>query len=110
MPLLLLLTNYRSIGAPRLRLVYRLFVLVIQLEGMTIPRMITIAHSIPEQIKLVSEINIPKEIKIDASDLPRKIDVVGIPESIQVIHNIPQEITVKLSEQVERLFKEGLPP
>jgi PKD repeat protein len=69
-----------------------------------IPEKITLdASSVPESIKLelptpipqIIKVEVPKElpsIKIDASGIPDRIQVVGMPDSIEVKSNIPEKI------------------
>jgi len=78
-----------------------------------IPKTIAIiADNIPQSIKLESDNipsiihliipdNFPKSISIDASGIPDKIQVVGIPESIELKGHIPSEITIKAPENLE---------
>jgi PKD repeat protein len=72
-----------------------------------IPKKIMLdASSVPESIKVempvpipqIIKVEVPKEfptIKIDASGIPDRIKVVGIPESIEVKSNIPDKIVAE---------------
>jgi hypothetical protein len=89
----------------------------------TIPRTITLdASNVPEAIKLDAsrlpnalQLQVPSEfpeIKVDASDLPREIEVTGIPDSLEV--KIPSEIVAKLEVpenlEVPLVYKGGPVP
>ncbi len=94
----------------------------------SIPKEINVIHDIPQTIEVVGKIpttialqvtnmpefipvvpapNFPKEIRLDTSTLPDKIQVVGIPESIELIGNIPTKIELVMPEkpEVEMVYK-----
>jgi hypothetical protein len=58
------------------------------------------ASSLPAAIRLEVPQEMPK-IEIDASTMPTTIQVVGIPESIEIKGDIPKEITIKAPENLE---------
>ena len=54
-------------------------------------RELNIPHSI--KVELLGEI--PKSILIDATGIPEQIRVVGIPDVISIVHDIPREIVAR---------------
>lgn len=75
-----------------------------------IPSIINVYSDIPSTIKLEYDpfptsiellVKDLPDLKIDASSLPSVIQVAGIPDSIELIGNIPSEITLKLQENIE---------
>ncbi len=59
------------------------------------------ASSVPKAIYLELVNNIPSTIFIDASGIPDQIQVVGIPESIELKGFIPSEIMIKAPDNLE---------
>jgi len=81
---------------------------IIQLIATDIPKTIElVAKSIPESIRLEVPNDFPKSIFLDASGIPESIKVVGIPETITLIHNIPSEIYLRKPEdlQIDMVYK-----
>jgi hypothetical protein len=75
---------------------------VISVSAESVPTRIKIdARDVPDVIKLEVPNNFPSSIKLDASDIPKHIQVVGIPESIEIKGNIPSEITIKAPDNLE---------
>ncbi len=68
-----------------------------------IPKSISIegASNIPTVIRLEVPVDFPKTIVLDASGIPDKIQVVGIPPVIELIGNIPTEIKLTMPEKPE---------
>jgi hypothetical protein len=65
-----------------------------------IPSVIKIEHDLPNRIVIESIAKIPSVIKIDGSDIPDQIKVVGFPESIELV--FPQvSIPLTLDENLE---------
>ena len=80
----------------------------IELTATDVPKSIElIAPKIPESIDIIVPKDFPKSIKLDASGIPNSIKVTGIPETITLIHNIPDEIYLKTPEdmEVEMVYK-----
>jgi len=73
----------------------------ISLIGLSIPSAISVESTIPSVIKLESNVNIPSVITFDASNMPTEISVVGIPESIELKHNLPSIIQMVMPENPE---------
>lgn len=79
---------------------------VIEIKGTSIPKSIELdASNVPRAIKLDTSdlpsaipLEVPKDfgIKLDASDVPETIQVVGIPDAIELKGEIPKEIIAKL--------------
>jgi hypothetical protein len=63
-----------------------------------LPSVIRIEHTLPERI-MVEGINIPTEIRVDASGIPDTIQVTGFPESIALVG--PSEIKLTIDEDLE---------
>jgi hypothetical protein len=86
---------------------------IITVMGMEIPHVVRVvsenvpstiqidASNIPDVIRLEVPDDFPSVIKLDASDIPRHIQVVGIPESIEIKGHIPSEITIKAPPELE---------
>lgn len=80
----------------------------IELVADKVPTAITLDVSgLPEAIKLEVPENFPASIKLDASEIPDKIQVVGIPPAIELIGNIPTAIQLVMPEkpEVELVYK-----
>ena len=72
----------------------------------SIPKVIKLdAANIPTSIFLEPAVEMPTSIKLDTSGLPDKIQVVGIPEHIELIG--PSEIQLKMPEnpEIEMVYK-----
>jgi hypothetical protein len=93
-----------------------------------IPNEINVIHDIPKSIEIVGKIpttialevtnmpksipvvaapDFPREIRLDASALPDKIQVVGIPDSIELVGDIPTKIELVMPEkpEIEMVYK-----
>jgi hypothetical protein len=73
-----------------------------------LPKSITLdATQVPRSIMLEVPDNFPKSIKLDASGIPDKIQVVGVPEHINLVGNIPSEIRLIMPDkpEVELVYK-----
>jgi hypothetical protein len=67
-----------------------------------IPEVISIdASGLPDVIYLQPVKNFPTTLYVDASGIPNKIQVVGIPDIIELKHNLPDHIDLKLPENLE---------
>jgi hypothetical protein len=65
-----------------------------------VPSIISIVHDIPNRIVIESIANIPSIIKIDGSDIPDQIKIVGCPETIELV--FPQErIKLAIDDDLE---------
>ena len=64
---------------------------IITIDGSTLPGFISL--SVPD--------NFPTMISIDASGIPKTIQVIGVPESIELKGNIPSEIKVTIPDNLE---------
>jgi len=74
----------------------------IELNSENIPENIKIDSSdIPGVIDLKLDNNFPSVLKIDASGMPENIQVVGIPESIELKGIIPDIINISAPEDLE---------
>jgi hypothetical protein len=74
----------------------------IEVKAENLPSSITLdASAVPEAIRLEVPADFPTTIRIDASDIPRTIQVVGIPDSIELKGHIPSEILLKAPENLE---------
>jgi hypothetical protein len=74
----------------------------IKLNSEDIPESIKInSSSIPGVIDLKLDDNFPSVLKIDASSMPESIQVNGIPESIELMGSIPDEIKITVPEDLE---------
>ena len=68
----------------------------------TIPKTIMLdASAIPNFIKIEIPDDFPRTIMLDASAIPTEIKVTGIPETIELIGNIPTEIPLTIPENAE---------
>jgi PKD repeat protein len=104
-----------SIKIPDIRIIGPLSPIppVITLMGMEIPDVIKVvseniptkieidASGMPDVIRLEVPDDFPSVIKLDASEIPKHIQVIGIPESIEIKGNIPSEITIKAPDNLE---------
>lgn len=80
----------------------------IKLIGLDIPSKIVIeGMSIPSVIRIKSDINIPSVISFDASNIPTSISVTGIPEFIDIRHNMPSVVELKMPDkpEIEMVYK-----
>ena len=80
----------------------------INIDAESIPDFIKIdSESVPSLIKLQSEIEIPKNIKIEFDSFPTSISVTGIPDHIELVGSIPSEIKLSMPEnpEVEMVYK-----
>ena len=73
---------------------------VISLES-KVPESIVLKSDLPEFLSLKVPEDFPKEIKLNASDLPREIQVVGVPSVIQLQGYIPSIIQLVMPEKPE---------
>jgi hypothetical protein len=74
----------------------------IQLVATDIPKTIELVpRDIPEAIRLVVPSDFPSTIRLDASGIPETIKVTGIPDTIEIKHNIPEEIFLKAPDGFE---------
>jgi hypothetical protein len=64
-----------------------------------IPSVITLEHNLPNEIRLVGMEKIPDSIYLDASGIPDTIQVVGVPQTIEL--KAPESIKLVLDENVE---------
>jgi hypothetical protein len=75
---------------------------VISLVSYNVPSSIRLdSSSLPSAIKLEVPTNFPTSIFLDASGIPKTIQVVGIPDSIELKGNIPSEIKITAPENLE---------
>jgi len=73
----------------------------IELVATDIPkRIMLVPKGIPDSIRLEVPNEIPP-IKIDASGIPSSIKVEGIPETIQLVHDLPEEILLSKPDDLE---------
>ena len=80
----------------------------INIDAASIPEFIKIDSSeLPSVIKLQSEIEIPKNIKIEFDSFPSSISVTGIPDHIELVGVIPSEIKLTMPEkpEIEMVYK-----
>lgn len=73
---------------------------VIQVEA-KIPEVINLKSDLPEFIPVKVSEDFPREIKLDASGVPREIQVVGVPSVIQLQGYIPSIIQLVMPEKPE---------
>ena len=68
------------------------------------------ATALPEEIKLIVPPDFPSIIRLDATGIPAKIQVEGIPEVIELVHDLPNKIELVMPEnpKVEMVY-EGSP-
>jgi len=72
---------------------------VIELIAPSLPRSITLdATSLPRAISLHVPADFPSRIVLDGTSIPDKIQVVGIPSAIELIHNLPETIQLLMPE------------
>jgi hypothetical protein len=60
-----------------------------------------VARSLPECIRLEVPLDFPESIKLDASEIPERIQVVGIPETITLVHDLPDALLLKAPDDLE---------
>jgi PKD repeat protein len=79
----------------------------ITLDASGVPSVITIESNIPQFIGLKIPEDFPKEIKLDASEIPKQIQVVGIPPVIELKGNVPSTIQLVMPEkpEIEMVYK-----
>lgn len=65
----------------------------------TVPSVIRVEHDLPTRIVVEGLSRIPDTIRLDASDVPDQIRVVGIPETIRLVG--PGEIRLTVDEDLE---------
>lgn len=79
------------------------------IDATKIPSSISLESNLPTHIKVVA-VDIPSSIYLDGTGIPSAIQVKGIPSFIELIGNIPSEITVKVPENLHiPLVYEGGP-
>ena len=83
----------------------------IKLVSQNIPSVIFLEpRNLPNFIRIEVPDDFPRTIKIDASNIPNKIQVVGIPPSIEIVGSIPSEIRLVMPEKPEiELVYKGAP-
>lgn len=59
------------------------------------------ATSLPSIIHVELLQSIPETIMIDATGIPTEIQVTGIPETIELVHNIPERVMLDVPEDLE---------
>lgn len=79
----------------------------IKLDCSGVPSSIKIESDIPEFIGLKIPDDFPREIKINASEIPSQIQVVGIPPVIELKGSIPSTIQLLMPEkpEIEMVYK-----
>ena len=79
----------------------------IKLDSSGVPSVIKLESNIPEFIGLKIPDNFPTEIKLNASEIPDQIQVVGIPPVIELKGEIPSTIQLVMPEkpEIEMVYK-----
>jgi hypothetical protein len=73
----------------------------IELIATDVPKTIQLEVDMPESIRLEVPDDFPDTIRLDGSEIPTSIKVVGFPESIPLTHNLPEEIFLKAQDDLE---------
>jgi hypothetical protein len=74
----------------------------IELTATDVPRTIALVpKGLPESIRLEVPDDFPRTIRVDGSEIPSTIKVEGIPDTIQLTHDLPEEIFIKKPDDLE---------